>query len=64
MSGLHYAQDGAMRSFAVGTVRVERWGGNRPRLIVNDKRVSDGDLYVDGQLRARACVVDKDAEVG
>lgn len=53
-AGMHYAQDGAMTQFEVGEVRVERSAVNRPRLIVNNTLVRDGDLYVDGRLLVRA----------
>lgn len=65
-SGMHYDADGNMTPFEVGTVRIERSLGsdNRPRLIVNELRVPDGDLYTDGVLIARACQVDVSIEVG
>lgn len=65
-SGMHYDADGNMTPFEVGTVRIERSLGsdNRPRLIVNELRVPDGDLYTDGVLIARACQVDASIEVG
>lgn len=65
-SGMHYDAAGNMTPFEVGTVRIERSLGsdNRPRLIVNELRVPDGDLYTDGVLIARACQVDVSIEVG
>lgn len=65
-SGMHYDADGNMTPFEVGTVRIERSLGsdNRPRLIVNELRVPDGDLYTDGVLIARACQVDVSIEAG
>lgn len=65
-SGIHYASDGVLTPFEVSTVRVERSldSANRPRLIVNDARVSSGDLYIDGKLLARACADDASIEEG
>lgn len=65
-SGIYYAPDGRMQPFTVDTMRVERSLGpfNRPRLIVNDTRVADGELYVDGVLNTRVCSGDKSIEVG
>jgi hypothetical protein len=65
-SGLHYAEDGQVTPFEVGTVRVERSIGsdNRPRLVVNEMRVPDGDLYTDGVLVARTCHDDPSVEAG
>lgn len=55
ISGVHYAADGRVSTFGVNTVVVERslGSGNRPRLIVNGRRVPDGDLYIDGRLEVR-----------
>lgn len=63
-SGMHYDADGAVTQFAVSEIRVERHMGDRPRLIVNNALVTDGDLYVDGTLRVRAWRVNKDGEKG
>lgn len=63
-SGMHYDADGNMTPFEISTVRVERSIGNRPRLIVNELRVPDGDLYTDGMLIARVCQGDASIEAG
>lgn len=53
-SGIYYSPQGYQTSFTIGEVRIERTALNRPKLMVNDVRVRDGDLYVDGVLQARA----------
>lgn len=65
-TALSYDKEGYQSVVDVGSVRVERSLGssNRPRLILNDVRVPQGDLYVDGKLRVRACQADPDIEVG
>ena len=65
-SGVHYDAEGHRQTFDVGEIRVERMpdSSNRPRLMVNNKRVSHGDLYVDGHLRTRAATTRKSIEVG
>jgi hypothetical protein len=65
-AGMHYDASGRVTHFEVQTVRIERslGSGNRPRLIVNDKRVADGDWYLDGKLNTRAWDARPDAEVG
>jgi hypothetical protein len=57
--GVRYDADGAQQMFDVGTVRVERSMGNRPRLFVNDVIVRDGDLYRDGVMQVRVCESDR-----
>lgn len=52
-AGMHYEPTGKMTPFTVSTIRVERHMANRPRLIVNEAMVSEGDLYVDGVLQVR-----------
>jgi hypothetical protein len=65
-SGISYSAEGYQAPFEVDTVRVERSpnSANRPRLIVNDLRVPQGDLYVDGKLQVRVCQDDPDIEAG
>ena len=63
-NGIYYDHDGYQHSFSVGEIRVERTGGNRPKLMVNNIRVRDGDLYIDGELQARACSSDPSIEKG
>lgn len=62
--GMRYDADGSVTQFDVGEVRVERHTGNRPRLVVNNLLVHDGDLYVDGVLKARAWRDNRAGEVG
>lgn len=62
--GLRYDADGAVSQFKIGEIRVERHMGNRPRLLVNNALVPDGDLYVDGVLRVRAWRDNRDGEAG
>jgi hypothetical protein len=65
-AGLYYDDDGRITPFTVSTVRIERSFGpsNRPRLIVNDHVVRDGDLYISGKLMVRACTADPSIETG
>lgn len=63
-SGMHYDAEGAVTQFKVAEIRVERHMGNRPRLIVNNALVADGDLYVDGALQYRAWRDNRDGEAG
>jgi hypothetical protein len=63
-SGTYYDPQGHQHPFTVGTVRVERSGMNRPRLMVNEVRVSDGDLYVGGVHQVRACADGAIEEMG
>lgn len=58
-SGVRYEADGRQVPFEVSTVRVERGPGNRPRLIVNEVLIRDGDLYQEGFLSARVCESDR-----
>jgi hypothetical protein len=62
--GMRYDADGAVTQFEISEVRVERHMGNRPRLVVNNLLVHDGDLYVDGVLEARAWRDNRDGEAG
>ncbi|MCW2929898.1 MAG: hypothetical protein JWM19_860 [Actinomycetia bacterium] len=64
--GHHYDEQGVLTVIDVGTVVVERTHdpANRPQLMVNDRRVRDGSLYVDGALVARACADDRSLEAG
>lgn len=61
---IRYAPDGLQTAVPVSSARVERTPGNRPRLVVNDQVVRDGDLYQDGQLTVRACQDKPEIEVG
>ena len=61
---IRYAADGAVTRSEVSEIRVERHMGNRPRLIVDNLLVPDGDLYADGVLRARAWRDNRDGEAG
>lgn len=63
-SGMHYMASGPIVPVIVREVRIERHLGNRPRLIVNDVMVTQGDLYVDGKLAFRVCRDDASIEVG
>jgi len=65
-SGIAYDEQGHQLLFGVSSVRVERSpdSSNRPRLVVNDLRVPDGDLYADGKLVVRVCASDPSIEVG
>lgn len=65
-SGFHYDAQGHQQTFDIFSVRVERSLGssNRPRLIVNDTRVSHGTVYVDGKTETLACESDPGIEVG
>lgn len=63
-TGMRYAADGTMTAIDVSEIRVERSMSNRPRLIVNNGLVTNGDLYVDGILRARAWQDNSADEVG
>jgi hypothetical protein len=66
IGGVHYDAAGHQQPFKARSVIVERslGSGNRPRLVVNDSRVSNGDLYVDGVLRARVADDQPQIEVG
>jgi hypothetical protein len=63
-SGFRYEADGRMIPMKVGTVRVERSAQNRPRLIVDDVRISSGDLYINGVHSARVWVGQPGSEHG
>lgn len=65
-SGIHYDRDGHQSQSLVTTVWVERApnSSNRPRLIANAVRVTNGDLYVDGRLHTRVAIDNPDIEVG
>jgi hypothetical protein len=53
-NGIYYDPDGYQHSFSVGEVRVERSMMNRPKMMVNNNQVRDGDLYMDGVLQVRS----------
>jgi len=61
---VRYSADGYQTAVDAASVRVERTPGNRPRLMVNDQIVRDGDLYKDGKLAVRVCHDDPSIEVG
>jgi hypothetical protein len=61
---IRYAPDGLQTAVPVSSARVERTLANRPRLVVNDQVVRDGDLYRDGQLTVRTCHDRPEIEVG
>lgn len=65
-AGFHYDAQGHQQTFDIFSVRVERSLGssNRPRLIVNDTRVSHGAVYVDGKAETLACESNPEIEVG
>jgi hypothetical protein len=63
-AGVRYLEDGAQIPFEVKSVRVERTMGNRPRLIVNEVVIRNGDLYRQGALVARVWADKPDQEVG
>jgi hypothetical protein len=63
-AGVRYLDDGAQVPFEVNSVRVERTAGNRPRLIVNDVVVRNGDLYQQGALVARVWADKPGQEIG
>lgn len=54
LAGVRYEENGAQFPFDVATVRIERTAGNRPRLIVNETLVRNGDLYRQGILEVRS----------
>lgn len=54
LGGMHYDENGHMTPVIVRTARVERSMRDKPRLIVNDIRLPEGDLYIDGVLMVRA----------
>jgi hypothetical protein len=64
LAGVRYLDDGAQLPFKVATVRVERTAGNRPRLIVNETLVRNGDLYRQGRLEVRAWADEPEREKG
>lgn len=53
-----------MKSARTAVVERSLGNSNRPRLIVDNLRVPDGDLYRNGQLIARVCAADPSIEVG
>lgn len=61
---MSYDAQGHMASRPGSTARVERRMNNRPALFVDEVRVGDGDLYVDGVLRARVWEDRQDQETG
>jgi hypothetical protein len=63
-SGVRYLEDGAQIPFEVKSVRVERTMGNRPRLIVNEVVIRNGDLYRQGVLVARVWADKPGQEIG
>ncbi len=64
LAGVRYLDDGAQLPFEVTTVRVERTVHNRPRLIVNETLVRNGDLYRQGRLEVRSWAEKPDQEKG
>jgi hypothetical protein len=63
-TAVHYNLNGVHQVWKVRSVRVERTPANRPRLMVDDVIVRDGDLYRDGKLTVRVCEDDPSIEVG
>lgn len=65
-AGLYYDVMGMQTTVDVRSVRVERslGGSNRPRLIVNDTKVTEGALYVDGKVRVVVSASDRSIEMG
>ena len=61
---IRHSADGFQTAVAADPVRVERTPDNRPRLMVNNQVVRDGDLYKDGVLIVRACHDKPEIEVG
>jgi hypothetical protein len=62
--GTRYEADGAQTPFEVREVRVERTPADRPRLIVDNRVVRDGDLYENGLLKNRVWAGNPAGEVG
>jgi hypothetical protein len=52
--GLHYDANGNMTTIPVGPVRIERGAHDEVRLIVNDRLIRNGELWIDGHLMARS----------
>lgn len=65
-SGLRYNAEGHQSTFEVSAkgIRVDRSGTNKPVLVVDDVRVREGALYVDGRLRVRTSQADPALNVG
>jgi hypothetical protein len=52
-TGIFYDATGQIESISISGVRVEREIDNKPRLIVNETLVRQGELYIDGMLHTR-----------
>jgi hypothetical protein len=62
--GVRYEADGRRVPVEVDEIRVERHMGNRPRLIVNNAVVRNGDLYQEGALAVRVWADHQIGETG
>jgi hypothetical protein len=53
LTGTWWDQNGRDHPTVISSIRLEPDSASTERLFVNDRRVREGDLYIDGALRLR-----------